>query len=104
MACSVLAALVSASLCASAIPQDRTFDNQSSPTVQFVYYKVANIPLAMDAPPRKDIYSVSTKNTEEKQLTKDGHSFYPVLSPDGTQIAYIHVTADTCEDCLVPPR
>jgi Tol biopolymer transport system component len=104
LGCSVFAALLSASLCASAIPQGRTSDNQSSPAVQFVYYKVANIPLAMDAPPRKDIYSVSTKNTEEKQLTKDGHSFNPVLSPDGTQIAYIHVTADTCEDCLVPPK
>lgn len=100
----MFAALVSASLCASALPQGGTSDNQSSPTVQFVYYRVANIPLAMDAPPRKDIYSVSTKNTEEKQLTKDGHSFNPVLSPDGTQIAYIHVTADTCEDCLVPPK
>jgi len=78
----VFAAFVSASLCASAIPQDRTSDDQSSPTVRFVYYKVTNIPLAMDAPPRKDIYSASTKNTEEKQLTKDGHSFNPVFSPD----------------------
>jgi Tol biopolymer transport system component len=104
LVCSAFAALVSAFLYTSAIPADRTSDNQSSPTVQFVYYKVVNIPLAMDAPSRKDIYSVSTKNVEEKQLTTGGHSFNPVLSPDGTRIAYIHVTADTCEDCLVPPR
>jgi len=101
---SAFVVFVSAFLCVSAIPQNRTPDNQSSPNVQFVYYRIANIPLAMDAPPRKNIYSVSTKNTGEKQLTKDGHSFNAVLSPDGTQIAYLHVTADTCEDCLVPPK
>jgi len=102
--CSVFVGLVLASLCSTATAQNPTSNNQSGSGVQFVYYTVESIPLAMDAPPRKNIYSVSTKTADEKQLTKDGHSFNPVLSPDGTRIAYIHVTEDTCEDCLVPPR
>lgn len=102
---SLFAAVVLTSLCPSAIAPARSSNDQSSSVaVQFVYYKVARIPFATDAPPRKDIYSVTTENAEEKQLTRDGHSFNPVLSPDGTRIAYVHVTADTCENCLVPPR
>jgi Tol biopolymer transport system component len=101
---SLSVALMLPSLCLPAILRAADSDNQGIPTVQFVYYRSATIPLAMDAPPRKNIYPVSTRNTREKQLTKDGHSFNPVLSPDGTHIAYLHVTADTCEDCLVAPK
>jgi Tol biopolymer transport system component len=101
---SLLVVLMLTSFCPSAIPQAQYSNDQGSSTVQFVYYKGAKIPLAMDAPPRKNIYSVTTENAEERQLTSDGHSFNPVLSPDGTRVAYLHVTADTCEDCLVPPK
>lgn len=102
--CSVFFAVVLTSLCPSAISQARPSNDKGSPTVQFVYYKVSRIPLAMDAPPRKNIYSVTTENAHERQLTSDGHSFNPVLSLDGTRVAYLHVTADTCENCLVPPK
>lgn len=79
-------------------------NNQSKPNVQFVYFRTVRLPFAMDAPPRKNIYTSTTENMDEKQLTTDGHSFSPVLSPDGTRIAYLHVTADTCEHCLVSAK
>lgn len=87
-----------------AIPLARPSNDQNTPMVQFVYCRTARIPFAMDAPPRKNIYTATTENADEKQLTTDGHSFNPVLSPDGTRIAYLHITADTCEHCLVPPN
>ena len=79
-------------------------NNQSKPSVQFVYFRTVRIPFAMDAPPQKNIYAATTENAGERQLTTDGHSFNPALSPDGTRIAYLHVTADTCEHCLVPAK
>jgi len=87
-----------------AIPLARPSNDEKTPTIQFVYYRAVHIPFAMDAPSRKNIYAVTTDNAEEKQLTTDGHSLNPVLSPDGSRIAYLHVTADTCEHCLVPPN
>lgn len=62
-----------------AIPLARPSNDEKTPTVQSVYYRAVRIPLAIDAPSRKNIYSVTTENTEEKQLTTDGHSFNPVL-------------------------
>jgi len=56
----------------------------------------------MDAPVYKDIYSGTTEGMGEKQLTHDNHSFNPVLSPDGAQIAYVHIRPDTCEGCFKP--
>jgi Tol biopolymer transport system component len=87
-----------------AIPLALPSDDAKPPTVQFVYYRADRSPLAMDAPSRKNIYAVTIESTEVKQLTTDGHSFNPALSPDGSRIAYVHVTADTCEHCLVPPK
>lgn len=99
--CSMSVALILSSLL---ILRVRPPSDESNAKILFVYYKVANIPFAMDAPPFKNIYSVTTESADEKQLTRDGHSFNPVLSPDGTRIAYLHVTEDTCENCLVAPK
>jgi Tol biopolymer transport system component len=101
----LLVGVVLTSWCPPAFSQAKPSNDQGSTAVKFVYYRVERrIPLAMDAPLHKNIYSVTTENADERQLTRDGHSFYPVLSPDGTRVAYLHVTQDTCENCLVPPR
>lgn len=97
-------AFLLALICPLATPQARNSSTQTSPTVQFVYYRAANIPFGSDAPVHKNIYSVSSEYADEKQLTNDGHSFNPVLSPDGTRVVYLHITSDTCENCLVPPQ
>jgi len=102
--CSVVTALVLSLICPSAIPQTRNSNVQASPTIQFVFYRIANTPLGMDAPTHMDIYSGSSEYADERQLTIDGHSFNPILSPDGTQIAYLHITAETYENCLVSPQ
>jgi Tol biopolymer transport system component len=59
---------------------------------------------AMDAPIFKNIYMVNTNGGAEEKLTEDNHSFAPVLSPDGSRIAYIHITPETCEGCLLPAK
>ena len=75
-----------------------------SPVFRFVYFRVRSIPLAMDAPMYRNIYSVTSENHQEVQLTEDNHSFGPALSPDGTRIAYIHLKSSGCEACLYPPE
>ena len=37
-----------------------------------------------------DIYSINSDGTDETQLTNDGESAYPMVSPDGTKVAYIN--------------
>jgi Tol biopolymer transport system component len=71
---------------------------------RFVYYRVSRIPLAMDAETYTNIYSVTSENRQEVQLTADNHSFGPVQSPDGTRIAYVHMKGPGCEGCLYPPE
>jgi Tol biopolymer transport system component len=56
----------------------------------------------MDAPISKNIYAVNTDGSAEEKLTEDNHSSAPVLSPDGSRIAYVHIKAETCEGCLIP--
>jgi len=73
-----------------------------SQVFRIVYDRVRNVPLAMDAPLFKNIYAINSDRSGEEQLTEDNHSFNPVLSPDGTKIAYIHIKAETCEGCLLP--
>jgi Tol biopolymer transport system component len=69
---------------------------------RIVYYREKSIPFAMDAPILKNIYAVNTDGSAEEKLTEDNHSSAPALSPDGSQIAYIHIKAETCEGCLLP--
>ena len=58
----------------------------------------------MHAPIWRNIYSVTPDGGKEEQLTDDNQSFGAVLSPDGTKIAFIHLKADSCEDCLYRPE
>jgi Tol biopolymer transport system component len=69
---------------------------------RIVYNRETSIPFAMDAPISKNIYAVNTDGSAEEKLTEDNHSFAPVLSPDGSRIAYVHIKAETCEGCLIP--
>ena len=55
----------------------------------------------MDAPTYKNIFAFDTDGGVERPLTTDNHSFSPVLSPDGSKIAYIHIKSETCEGCLL---
>lgn len=98
--------LLSASnaICLLALSQFKPAGTPGSPTVRFVFYREKTLPLAMDAPVHKNIYLGTTDGTGEKQLTDDNHSFSPVLSPDGTKIAYVHIKSDTCEGCLNPAQ
>ncbi|MBZ5541053.1 MAG: hypothetical protein LAN61_11105 [Acidobacteriia bacterium] len=73
-----------------------------SQVFRIVYDRMRNVPLAMDAPLFKNIYAINSDGSGEEQLTEDNHSFNPVLSPDGTKIAYIHIKPETCEGCLLP--
>lgn len=75
---------------------------QSYPAFRIVYYRQSRIPFAMDAPTFRNIFAAKTGGSGELQLTQDNHSFSPVLSPDGSKIAYIHIRSDTCEGCLLP--
>jgi hypothetical protein len=95
--------LASNALCLLAVAQFKpTGTLSSSPTFSFVCYRGRSLPLAMDAPVYKNIYSGTTEGVGEKQLTHDNHSFNPVLSPDGARIAYVHIRPDTCEGCFKP--
>lgn len=58
----------------------------------------------MDAPTSQNIYALSMNGRAELQLTHDNHSLFPLLSPDGSKIAYIHIKAETCEGCLFPAQ
>lgn len=74
------------------------------PVFRIVFDRVQTIPLAMDAPVFRNIYSVTTDGGGEEQLTDDNHSFSPVLSPDGRKIAFVHIKAETSEGCLFPAQ
>lgn len=84
--------------------QATTSTAKGSPVFRIVYFRVRSIPLAMDAPTYRNIYSVTSENRQEVQLTEDNHSFGSVTSPDGTKIAYIHMKSSGCEGCLYPPE
>jgi Tol biopolymer transport system component len=84
--------------------QSPTLTAKGSPVFRFVYFRMRSIPFAMDAPTYRNIYSVTSENRREVQLTEDNHSFGPVQSPDGTKIAYIHIKGSGCEGCLYPPE
>jgi dipeptidyl aminopeptidase/acylaminoacyl peptidase len=89
------------------VPRSPAQSNSSGTTHQvfrIVYHHEKTIPLAMDAPIFKNIYAVNTNGSAEEKLTEDNHSFGPVLSPDGSRIAYIHITPETCEGCLLPAK
>ena len=73
-----------------------------NPIFRIVYERQHSIPFAMDAPTYRNIYSITTDGGAEQQLTSDNHSFSPALSPDGSRIAYIHITPRSCEGCLWP--
>jgi hypothetical protein len=69
---------------------------------RIVYNRETSIPFAMDAPISKNIYALNTDGSAEEKLTEDNHSSAPVLAPDGSQIAYVHIKAETCEGWLIP--
>jgi Tol biopolymer transport system component len=100
--CTLLFVFASNRLCPLAFAQSNTSVPPSRPAVRFVYYRAKTFALGMDAPTYKNIYSVTSEGVAERQLTEDNHSFNPVLSPDGTKVAYLHIKADTCEGCLIP--
>jgi Tol biopolymer transport system component len=85
-------------------PAQSNSSDAPHPVFRIVYHREKSIPFAMDAPIFKNIYAVNTNGTSEEKLTEDNHSFSPVLSPDGSRIAYIHVRAETCEGCLFPAK
>lgn len=99
--CGVLLAFAPKRLCHVAFAQSQTSVSSNRPVIRFVYYRAKTFALAMDAPTYKNIYSVTSEGVAERQLTEDNHSFYPVLSPDGSKLAYLHIKADTCESCLI---
>jgi Tol biopolymer transport system component len=102
LASSLLLAFASTSFRPPALAQSNTLAGPSSSAVRFVYYRTRTLALAMDAPEYKNIYSMTSEGGAEIQLTEDNHSFNPVLSSDGSKIAYLHIKADTCEGCLMP--
>lgn len=77
---------------------------QPHPPFRIVYSRQSRIPFAMDAPTFENIFALSTDGGPELQLTHDNHSFFPLLAPDGSKIAYIHIKADTCEGCFFPAQ
>lgn len=82
----------------------QTPHHQVQPHAPFrvVYSRQSRLPIfVMDAPTHENIFALSTNGGPELQLTYDNHSLFPLLSPDGSQIAFIHIKPETCEGCLL---